>query len=132
MSKHRWLLARHIRLHRDLVGLWRLTCQAPLGAAPGEWERWVERREGLLALLVAHDSPALAAETSAACDAAPDHPLAPRLAQLHEGEVRMMDRILRLEKQLLAAGETQLRLMERELCGAARGRGAAQAYARRG
>ena len=157
MSQFGGLLARHIRLHRELLGLWRLTCEAPLSGAAGEWEGWVARREGLLGLLIAHNSPALAGETSATCDIAPDHPplgpdsfdgaqserggarlsqveaaLAPYLAQLHEGEVRMMDNILRLERQILAAGEMQLRLIERGLCGAVRGQLATRAYAQRG
>ena len=126
------LLARHMRLHRDLLELWRVTSDAPFSIGPSQMGEWLARRETLLGSLILHDAPALAAQSRAACDCAPDHPLVPHLTQLYRQEVRIMETVLRLGDRVRAAGEAQLGTMERAARAAREARDAARSYAARG
>jgi len=97
--------------------------------ASDDWPEYVARRRTLFDLLAAHDGAALAAESRAACEAQPDHPLVPHIARLHEAEVRIMQAIVDVDTRMRAAGEARLRAIERELRNGRLGGGVARAYA---
>jgi hypothetical protein len=129
------LLARHLRLHRHLLALWRHTAALPQSLAPAEgqtgWEPWIRQRQRLLANLRACDGPRLTADTQALLHSPGDAPLCAALRALQQHELSLMQFLLSLERLLLRALNAQRAALARRLLSAHRAGAACSAYRRR-
>jgi hypothetical protein len=125
------LLARHLRLHRDLLALADHTGRAPIIAPPsgarmhghGAWDQWVLARQGLLDLVRAHDGPRLALETTALLQARPAGDGAQWrtcLLDLLARELALMQSLSRQERGLAGAMRRQLGAVRKSLLAAGR------------
>jgi hypothetical protein len=126
------LLARHLRLQRDLLALARQTAESPDPAQPGDAARWVAQRQPLLDRLSAHDAPGLAAETVRVLDAEPAHPLSGVLTTLCERQIAVMQRISSRERLIRSALQMAFTTIGRRLLSARRAFEARETYHARG
>jgi hypothetical protein len=124
------LLARHVRLHRHLLALWRHTAALPHAPDPAAWTTWIQQRQRLLANIQACDSPRLAADTYLVLHSAGDDPLCTVLRALQQRELSLMQSLLSLERLLLRALNARRAALARRLLSAQRAGAACTAYRR--
>lgn len=98
------LLASHLRLHADLLALWRHTALLAQRFPSGDWHSALRGRAPLLERLHSLDAPRLAADTGRALRDIPhDDARASLLRALQGREMAMMENLLALDKLVQAA-----------------------------
>jgi len=108
------LAARHVRLQRELLVLWRHTCRAGEAMGSDDWVAWVAKRQRLVEAVAAREGARLSADTAAA-RAEADPGLAERLVAFHEMEVETMRAILGLDARVRAAARGRLGALSAQL-----------------
>jgi len=102
------LLARHLRLHANILALRRCTVAIARRFPRGDWPSALAQRRPLIQRLRALDPPALAAATEREMGRLRNPVLAARLRTLHQRGITMMQRLLLLDEFVQAAFAARL------------------------